>query len=179
MLKICFLLIAILIGLTSYKKENGFLITGYITGIADSTQIMLQNISTGEYLDSTLVIKSNFTFRGRLNEMPEELRIISGLKELQKGNLFYTDLLMGNETVAVKGDISDMPLNVTTSGSPVQKEAELYHKQLHAWNVKLRKLKANLKLFPDSINTIEKKQAAASVKKVSDSLEMWQTNFIK
>ncbi|HRP55127.1 TlpA disulfide reductase family protein [Agriterribacter sp.] len=173
------MLIAILIGLTSYKKGNGFLIAGYITGIADSTQIMLQNISSGEYLDSTLVIKSNFTFRGRLNETPEELRIISGLKELQKGNLFYTDLLMGNETVAVKGDISDMPLNVTTSGSPVQKEAELYHKQLHAWNVKLRRLKANLKLFPDSINTIEKKQAAASVKKVSDSLEVWQTSFIK
>lgn len=156
MRKICFSSILFFIVLTSFRKENGFLITGHITGIPDSTQVMLQNISNGEYLDSSFVIKSSFTFSGKLNGAPEELRIISGLKELQKGNLFYTDLLIGNETVQVTGDISDMPLNINTTGSPVQKKAESYHKQLYTWNIKLGEARANLKLFPDSINTIKK-----------------------
>lgn len=177
MRKICFFLIVIF--LTSYKKPPGFVITGYITGITDSTQVMLQNISTGEYLDSAFVNKSRFRFSGKLPDAPEELRIISGLKELQKGNLFYTDLLIGNETVQVEGDISDMPHNISTTGSPIQKKAESYNKQLHVWNLRLSREKARLKLFPDSVNTVEKKQAVASVKELGDSLEIWKTSFIK
>ena len=179
MRKICFYPVISLIFLSSYKKEQGFIIRGHITGIADSTQVMLINISSGEELDSAFIIKSRFTFSGKLDDAPEELRIISGRKELQKGNLFYTDLLIGNETVQVNGDISDMPLNVTTTGSPIQKKAESYHKQLYAWNVKLSTLRANLKSFPDSVSTIEKKQATAKVKVAEDSLENWKTNFIK
>jgi len=179
MRKICFYSVISLIFLTSSKKEKGFVIRGYITGIPDSTQVMLTNISSGEDIDSAFVIKSRFTFSGKLDNTPEELRIISGRKELLKGNLFYTDLLIGNETVQVNGDISDMPLNVTTTGSPTQKKAESYHKQLHTWNAKLSKLRADLKSFPDSVNSIEKKQAAAKLKAVKDSLENWQTSFIK
>jgi thiol-disulfide isomerase/thioredoxin len=179
MRKICFYSAIFLIFLTSYKKEKGFAIRGHITGIADSTQVMLINISSSEELDSAFVIKSRFTFSGKLDDAPEELRIISGRKELLKGNLFYTDLLIGNETVQVNGNISDMPMNVTTTGSPIQKKAESYHKQLYAWNVKLSNLQANLKSFPDSVSTIEKKQAVAKVKVVEDSLENWKTNFIK
>ena len=179
MKKTCFCLVTSIIFLTSYKKEKGFVIRGHITGIADSTQVMLTNISSGEDLDSAFVIKSAFTFSGKLDDAPEELRIISGRKELLKGNLFYTDLLIGNETVQVNGDISDMPLNVTTTGSPIQKEAESYHKQLYVWNVKLSNLRVNLKSFPDSVSSIEKKQAVSKVKAVEDSLENWKTNFIK
>jgi thiol-disulfide isomerase/thioredoxin len=173
------LFLSFIIFLTVCDKERGFAITGYVTGIADSTQVMLQNISTGEYLDSAYVINSHFVFRGRLDDTPEELRIISGRKELLKGNIFYTDLLIGNETVEVRGDISDMPLNITTTGSAIQKKAEHYHKQLNEWNLKLSKLRSVLKLFPDSINTIEKKQATASLKQLEDSLETWKVNFIK
>jgi len=150
----------------SLKKEKGFVITGYITGIADSTQVMLTNISSSEVIDSAFVVKNRFTFRGKLADAPEELRIISGPKELLKGNLFYTDLLIGNEAVQVNGDVSDMPLNVTTTGSAVQKKAEQYHKQLDMWNVKIKKLRADLKSFPDTSNTSE------------DSLENWKTRFI-
>ena len=179
MRKIFFYSVIPFIFLSLDKKEKGFVIIGHITGIADSTQVMLTNISSGEDLDSALVIKGRFTFSGQLDDAPEELRIISGRKELLKGNLFYTDLLMSNETVRVNGDISDMPLNVTTTGSLIQKKAERYHKQLYAWNVKLKNLRANLKSFPDSVSTIEKKQAVARIKAVEDSLENWNIRFIK
>lgn len=73
-----------LIFLTSSKKEKGFIIRGYITGIADSTQVMLTNISSGEEIDSAFVIKSRFIFSGKLIDGLEELRIISGRKELRE-----------------------------------------------------------------------------------------------
>ncbi|MEP7377178.1 MAG: DUF4369 domain-containing protein [Chitinophagaceae bacterium] len=179
MRKICFYCFISLFFLTSSKKEKGFVITGYITGIADSTQVMLRNISSGEEIDSAFVIKSRFRFTGNLTDAPEELRIISGRKELLKGKLFYTDLLIGNETVQLNGDVSDMPLNVTTTGSAINKEAERYHKQLYAWNIKLKKLRADLKSFPDTVNSSEKKEVLAKVKAVENSLENWETGFIK
>lgn len=175
----CLLIILSILIFISCNKEKGFTISGRITGIADSTQVMLQNISTGEYIDSSLVINSEFTFKGQLADEPEELRIISGLEELKKGNLFYTDLLMGNEDVHLEADISDLPYNVNTSGSPTQDKAEHYRKQLYAWNVKLDSLNNHFKSFPDSIDTPEKKQAAIRIKEVKDSLENWKINFIK
>ena len=163
----------------SCEKEKEFTISGQITGIADSTVVNLQNISTGEYLDSSWVIHGKFTFKGQLTDEPEELRIISGRKELEKGILFYTDLLMGNEDVQVHGDISDLPLNVTTTGSATQDEAENYRKQLHAWNVKLDSLKNHFQSFPDSVDTIEKKEIEKRLKEVKNALENWKVNFVK
>jgi hypothetical protein len=97
-----------------------------------------------------MVINNEFSFKGYLDEEPEELRIIS---EETKGNLYYTDILIGNEDVRLEADALDLPYNVNSFGSPTQKEAEIYRKQLHEWNTKINSLRKTLQVIPDSINT--------------------------
>lgn len=163
----------------SCNNEKEFTISAYITGIADSTQVMLQNLTTGEFIDSSMVIDSEFAFNGNLKDEPEELRIISGLEELKKGTLFYTDLLIGNEDVELTADISDLPYNVAVSGSATQDEVENYHKQLHSWNLKLDKLKKYSASLEDSADSPGKIQAELRVSEVNDSLQNWRVEFIK
>ncbi|MBK8501679.1 MAG: DUF4369 domain-containing protein [Saprospiraceae bacterium] len=111
----------------SAPGENKFAIHGEINGIVDSTHVMLQNLRTGQYLDSCYVISNKFDFTGELKNEPEELRIISSLEEMKKGNFFYTDLLIGNENITLEAHLEDLPYNVSTSGSATQSEADRYH----------------------------------------------------
>ncbi len=58
--------------LLSCEKKKGFTIKARITGIPDSTKMMLVNISTGIYLDSAFVKNNELSFTGHLDAVPEE-----------------------------------------------------------------------------------------------------------
>ena len=160
----------------SCNREKSFLIEAQILGIGDSTMMMLQNLSSGEYIDSSIVINSEFIFKGRLVDEPVELRIITSIEEIKMGKLYYTDLLIKNENVKIRADVNDLPLNVSSSGSPTQKKAEIYRKQLHLWNLKLDSLKNRLHSYSDSTSISEKiKQKIIEVKKARDN---WNENYL-
>ena len=157
--------------------QNGFSISAHITGVPDSTMVLLQNLATGKFLDSCLVKNERFTFKGVIptNE-PEELRIIPATKEWKKGIFFYTDLLISNENVQLTADISDLPHNVSTSGSASMAQAEHYHKILYQWEKKKTDLAHLLKATTDSL---EKLAVQKHIRQTTDSLSEWQISFIK
>ena len=155
------------------SKKAGFTIKVQLTGIPEGAKMNLQNISTGEFIDSAVVRNGSFSFQGKLMDEPEELRIISSFKE---SRFCYTDLLIGNEDVHVKGDFSDFTFNATTTGSPTQDEAQRYYKQLNKWNIKLAGLKASLS---ENAGSSQKQQLELKLTHLRDSLENWKVNFIK
>lgn len=168
-----FIIIFLIITVFSSGKENGFTIKVTLTGIREGTKMYLHNISADENIDSAIVVNSSFSFKGKLIDEPEELRIISDLKEPK---FCYTDLLIGNEDVQVKGDASDFTFNAITTGSATQNEAQLYYRQMHKWNIRLASLKASL---PANADSYQKQQLDVKLKGVRDSIEIWKINFIK
>jgi thioredoxin-related protein len=155
------------------STQTGFTIKVQLTGIHDGARMYLYNVSTGELIDSAVVRDGSFGFKGKLMDEPEELRIVSSIKE---SRFCYTDLLIGNEDIHVKGDFSDFTLNATTTGSPTQDEAQLYNKQLNKWNTRLAGLKASLL---ESADPFQKQQLEVKLTQLRASIENWKVNFIK
>lgn len=168
-----FVMAVLMICIFNGAKENSFTIKVELTGVRDGAKMNLQNITTGEMIDSAIVLNGSFSFKGKLIDEPEELRIISDLKEPK---FCYTDLLIGNENVLVKGDVSDFTFNAITSGSRTQDEAQKYYRQINNWNNKLAVLKASL---PTNADSHQKQQLDLKLKQVRDSIENWKVDFIK
>ena len=139
--------------------------------------VLLQNLATGEFLDSCMVKNERIEFKGTnpTNE-PEELRIIPASREWQRGIFFYTDLLIRNENVQLTADISELPHNVSTSGSASMAEAEHYHKVLYHWEKKKSDLAQLLKATKDSLQRLD---IQSRINRTNDSLYDWQASFIK
>ena len=169
--------VILLCSLLSCETKKHFTIHGHITGLPDSTQLMLQNMSTGLLIDSAVVLNNEFRFKGHLNEVPEELRIITGRKEWLRGNLYYTDLLLGNENAYLQGDISDLPFNVNVTGSAILKEAEAYHKLQHKWKTKIDSAKNRIKTLDES--SAEKRNAEESLEDLRFKYDQSIRNYLK
>lgn len=98
------------------KKEGNFIISGQVTGFPDGTKFYLRNLTTDAVFDSAIVKNNTYEFEGNL----ERPSIQIGLNTILDINLYYTNLLIGNENITVKGVISDLPWNVNISGSKTQ-----------------------------------------------------------
>ncbi len=72
-----------------------------------------------------------------------------------------------------------MPYNVSSVGSPTQKEAEIYRKQLYSWNIKINSLQKIFQSIPDSVNDVEKNFIKLKIKETRDSLSRWDTQYRK
>lgn len=100
------------------QEQNGYEITGNLSGIPDSTMIYLKNTSTSEIFDSTMVIGGEFLLTGQLESEPEQIL----LNTIVDDDFFYSNLLIGNEKVKVEGDIKDFPWELNITGSKTQDE---------------------------------------------------------
>jgi peroxiredoxin len=110
------IVLIVAIASVSCQKQNGYVITGDLTGFPDSTMLYLRNLSTDETFDSTLIIGNKFQFKGHLQDEPEQIWL-----NTKVGNEFiYTNLLIGNENIRIKADIKDFPWNVNITGSKTQ-----------------------------------------------------------
>jgi len=104
-------------------KINGdgvekYIINGQVTGFSDGTKFYLKNLATDAVFDSTTVKKGTFKFEGTLASPPEQI----WLNATVDTEFYYTNLLIGNDEITLKGDISDFPWNVSVSGSKVQED---------------------------------------------------------
>ena len=117
-MKTLFGLIVILFTITfcSCKRNEGYTITGNVTGFPDSTMIYLTNLATDEIFDSTLIVNNRFQFKGQLQDEPEQI----WLNTRVNNEFIYANLLIGNEDIKVKGDVSDFPWHVSITGSKTQ-----------------------------------------------------------
>lgn len=119
-----FLLLSVLITVLSCEKnhqtekEEKYVIAGHLTGFPDNTTIYLKNLSTDADIDSSLVEDGKFQMEGTFSNPPEQLWLTSKVQ----GNSIYTNLLMGNDSVFVTGDVKDFPWKIERKGSHIQEE---------------------------------------------------------
>jgi hypothetical protein len=140
------LLIICTVTIVSCNYQKGYVITGNLTGFPDSTKFYLQNLSTQETFDSTLIIKNKLVFRGKLQNVPEQI----WLNSIVDNQFIYANLLIGNENVNIKGDIKDFPWDVKISGSRIQDDYTYCLDLTKAFNKKRDSLvKSFLKLPPE------------------------------
>jgi len=100
------------------NKEKIFTISGQVTGFPDGTKFYLRNLATDAVFDSALVKNNTFKFKGSLASPPEQIWLNTTVDK----KFVYTNLLIGNDNITVKGDISDFPWNVNIKGSKTQED---------------------------------------------------------
>lgn len=100
------------------QKEEKYVIAGHLTGFPDNTIIYLKNLSTDANVDSSLVVGGKFQMEGKFSNPPEQLWLTSNVQ----GNSIYTNLLMGNDSLFVTGDVKEFPWKIKRKGSQIQEE---------------------------------------------------------
>ncbi|WP_298555018.1 TlpA disulfide reductase family protein [uncultured Algibacter sp.] len=100
------------------RKKEKFTILGQISGFPDGTKFYLRNLATDAVFDSTTVENNSFKFEGHLSSPPEQIWLNATVDK----KFIYTNLLIGNDNITVKGDISDFPWNVNIRGSKTQED---------------------------------------------------------
>ena len=170
------LIVALLtISIYSCQKQDGYLITGNVTGFPDSTMIYLGNQITYEIFDSTLIIGNKFQFKGQFQDEPEQIWL-----NTQVGNeMFYTILLIGNETIKIEGDIVDFPWNLNITGSRTHDEFNYLLKLTKPFDLKRDSLiKSFMQLSPEKQQE-KGKDLMTEMKTLRDTSHALQVGYIK
>jgi len=112
------LLITIVACNEKQKNEDKFIILGEVSGFPDGTKFYLRNLTTDAVFDSTTVENNKFKFEGQLYNPPEQIWLNTRVDK----KFIYTNLLIGNDEISIKGDIKDFPWNVDIKGSKTQED---------------------------------------------------------
>ncbi len=157
------------------KKEEKFTITGEVTGFPDGTQFYLRNLATDAVFDSTTVENNNFKFEGHLYSPPEQIWLNTTVNK----KFIYTNLLMGNDNITVKGDISDFPWNVNIRGSKTQEDFNYSQNLTKEKNIKRDSLvQAFMKLSQEKQQEIGA-EIWKKIGKVDSLTQISRINYIK
>jgi len=172
-----FRLIVILLTIASYscQKQNGYIITGDLTGFPDSTMIYLRNLSTDETFDSTMIIGNKFQLKGQLNDVPEQIWLNAKVDK----KFIYTNLLIGNEKIKIKADIKDFPWNVSITGSKTQDDNDFLRDLTKPFDMQRDSLvKSFLKLSPE-IREEKGKEIWGKISIIDDTTHKLRTQYVK
>lgn len=156
-------------------KTDRFEISGRITGLPDSTQLYLTNLDTEAVFDSTMLSNGNFKFIGTFIDPPTLLRLQGNYND----ELFYTSVLIGNESVTITGDRSDFPNSLKIKGSPTQNQEMELDNQLKSHRKRRDSimnlvLKAHYAGDKEKANTINKQ-----VTKIDSLTQTIKIDYIK
>lgn len=100
------------------EKIEQYNIEASLSGFPDGTKFYLKNLTTDANIDSTEIQNGKFKMDGHFSNPPEQLWLIAVVDK----NSYYTNLLIGNDSLRVQGDIKDFPWNVQKKGSEIQSE---------------------------------------------------------
>lgn len=114
------------------KKKEHFTIVGQVSGFPDGTKFYLLNLATDAVFDSTTVKNNKFKFEGHLYSPPEQIKLNATIDNKR----IYTNLLIGNDDIIVKGDILDFPWNVDIKGSKIQEDFNHSQNITKEYNIK-------------------------------------------
>ena len=91
-------------------------ITANISGFPEGTQFLLKNLDVDVNIDSALIRNHSFTMKGNLQDPPLSMWLCT----TYKNTFYYLILLMGNDTIYIKGDLKDFPFDLSVAGSRIQ-----------------------------------------------------------
>lgn len=169
-------LILIVLSIISCQKQDGYVIRGDLTGFPDSTMFYLANLSTAETFDSTMIIDGNFQLSGQLQDEPEQIRLITKIDN----ESIHTNLLIGNETVEIMGDIKDFPWNVNITGSQSQNDFNYLRDLTKSFHITRDSMvQSFLKLTPEERDTKWKQFWHVDIKALDDTIQTLRISYIK
>lgn len=114
------------IAATAQSRNDSFTVNAKVTGLSTGTPVMILDASNNGIIDSTSIVNDRFAFSGTTTQEPKSFIIYIPLESGVK----YAYVFMANETVTVKGDLSDFPNNLTVEGSVHHKLKQDYDKSL-------------------------------------------------
>lgn len=114
------------------EKEKKFTIFGQVSGFPNGTKFYLRNLSTDAVFDSATVKNNIFKFEGHLSNTPEQIWLCTTINK----KFIYTNLILGNDNINIKGDIKDFPWNVKITGSKTQDEFNYSQNITKKYNIK-------------------------------------------
>ncbi|UNZ00330.1 AhpC/TSA family protein [Zhouia spongiae] len=157
------------------EKENKFTILGQVSGFPDGTKFYLRNLATDAVFDSTIVENGSFKFEGYLSSPPEQIWLNTTVDK----KFVYTNLLIGNDNITVKGDISDFPWNVKIKGSKTQEDFNYSQSLTKENNIKRDSLvKSFMKLPQDKQQEIGA-EIWREIGKIDSITQVSRINYIK
>ncbi|MCB0461152.1 MAG: AhpC/TSA family protein [Flavobacteriaceae bacterium] len=157
------------------NKEDKFVISGQVTGFPNGTKFYLRNLATNSTFDSTIVKNNTFKFEGVLESPPEQIWLNTTVGE----KFIYTNLLMGNDRISVKGDISDFPWNVDIAGSKTQEDFNYARSITKKYDIERDSLVQDfLKLSPEK-RLIVRDSVWKKIGKIDSILQVLRIDYIK
>lgn len=159
----------------SCQKQNGYVITGNVTGFPDSTMIYLRNLSTDETFDSTMIIENKFQFKGLLKDEPEQI----WLNTKVANEFIYTNLLIGNERIKVEGDISDFPRHVNITGSKSQDDLNYLRDLTKAFDIKRDSLVQDFFKLAPELQQEKGKEIWREIRILDDTTKTLRFGYVK
>jgi peroxiredoxin len=173
-----FKLIVILVAIASVscQNQNGYVITGDLTGFPDSTMIYLRNLSTDETFDSTLMIGNKFQFKGKLQDVPEQIWVNTKVKN----EFIYANLLIGNENIRINADIKDFPWNVKISGSKTQDDFNYLRDLTKSFEIQRDSIVQSFFILPPEVQQAKGKDIwGVQIKSLDDTIQALHIEYIK
>ncbi|HTG65622.1 MAG TPA: DUF4369 domain-containing protein, partial [Flavobacterium sp.] len=173
------ILLGILLSITAFSKkektEQKYTIIGQVTGFPNGTKFYLTNLSTEEVFDSATVENNSFKFEGHLTDSPEQIWLQTTVNK----EFIYTNLLIGNDKITIKGDITDFPWNVTIKGAKTQEDFNYSQSIIKKYNIKRKSLVNDfLKLTPEKQQEIGP-TIWAEIGKIDKTTDSLRINYIK
>lgn len=101
---------------TSTVYAQSYSIYANLTGFKSGTKFYLEDVEQDIKIDSAILQNNIFTIKGKLAYPPQNL----WLSTVVNNKLYYCTLLIGNESIIVKGDARDFPFDLSIKGSKIQ-----------------------------------------------------------
>ncbi len=105
------------------QVNTGFVIKGTISGVKDSTEVVLKSANDTKAVATTKMNKGVFTLKGKLTD-PDILRIsFTGYQEA-------VDVFIGNDAVTITGELANLK-NLKIKGSATQEDFQAFQSQFN------------------------------------------------
>jgi peroxiredoxin len=128
------LLLVFLAPFTVFAQTDGLVITGKITGLKDSSRVILTDGLDGRTIASAIAKNGSFTVKGKMPE-PTVLRV-----SFPAYNNQGVDLFAGNEAVAINGDINNVQNAAVKGSSSLQEDFMVFKTKLVPYLLEIRTL---------------------------------------
>lgn len=113
-IRLIFLLCTAAYTMTGYGQS--LMIDATITGFENGAIFRVDDMETQQTLDSAAINDNKFSLQAQLVSSPRSLMLVS----FYKGKLYYRRMLVGNEHIELKGDITGFPWKIKINGSVFQ-----------------------------------------------------------
>lgn len=169
------LLLTLVSAFTEKEEKDKFTISGQVSGFPNGTKFYLRNLSTDAVFDSATVENNRFKFEGHLTNSPEEI----WLQTIVDEKFIYTNLLIGNDNIDIKGDIADFPWNVEITGSKTQVDFNYSQSIIKKYNIKRNSLVNTFMKLPKEKQQEMGATIWAEIGKIDNTTDSLRISYIK